>query len=261
MADVKPMPGFVRVLARLFTIQAAWNYERMQGVGFGHAAEPALRALEGGAGGERYRAALARQSRFFNAHPYFAGLAVGAAVRAELDGEPPERIERLREALCGPLGSIGDRLFWASWLPACSALATVAFVFGARVWAAVLFLVLYNAVHLACRVWALREGWARGMQVAGALSAPLLRLAGRVAAPAAGFLVGVLIPLAFAWQVGAAVVQPPWMGAAGVRTFVVALAGALLVAILMRAVRARVATVTLAAVVLGGTWIAGLLLW
>ena len=219
---MKAMPGFGRVLARLFTLQAAWSYERMQGVGFGHAAEPALRALEGGAGGPRYRAALARQSQFFNAHPYFAGLAVGAAVRAEVDGEPPERIARLREALCGPLGALGDRLFWASWLPVCSALALIAFVFGARVWAALLFLVLYNAAHLACRVWALRAGWNRGMAVAGALSTPVLRLLGRVAAPLAGVVVG---------------------------------------AALLYLTRGRVGGVMLAALMLGVTWIAGLISW
>jgi len=44
---------------------------------------------------------------------------VGAAARAELDGESPERIDRMRTALCGPLGATGDRLIWAGWLPAC----------------------------------------------------------------------------------------------------------------------------------------------
>ena len=38
----------------------------------------------------------------------------GALARAELDGEPPARIERFRTALCGPLGSVGDRLVWAA---------------------------------------------------------------------------------------------------------------------------------------------------
>jgi PTS system mannose-specific IID component len=245
------MPGFGRVLARLFTIQAAWNYERMQGVGFGHAAEPALRSLDGGAGGERYKAALARQTRFFNAHPYFAGLAVGASVRAELDGEQPERIERLREALCGPLGSIGDRLFWASWLPTCAAAAVVAFVFGARIWAAVLFLALYNAAHLVCRVWALRAGWERGLQVAGALSSPALRWMGRVAAPLASVLVGAALPLAFVWQL---------RGAAGGARLAAAL-GVVVMAVLLRVARARAGGVVLAAVVLAVTGITGWLWW
>ena len=245
------MPAFGRVLARLFTIQASWNYERMQGVGFGHAAEPALRSLEGGRGGQRYRSALARESRFFNAHPYFASLAVGAALRAELDGEPPERIERLRETLCGPLGSIGDRLFWASWLPICSAAALLAFVFGAKGWAALLFLALYNLAHLACRVWGLRAGWERGLQVGAALSTPVLRAINRAAAPLAGLCVGAALPLTFAWQVERSA-NP---------TRLSALVGTLLFVLLLRAVRARAPGVAIAAAALGTTWIAGLLIW
>ena len=38
---------------------------------------------------ERFKTALARESQYFNAHPYLASVAVGALARAELDGEPP----------------------------------------------------------------------------------------------------------------------------------------------------------------------------
>ncbi len=242
------MPAFGRVMARLFTLQAAWNYERLQGIGFGHAAEPALRSLEGGPQGERYGAALARQSRFFNAHPYMAGLAVGAAVRAELDGEPPEKIARLRETLCGPLGSIGDRLFWASWLPICSMLGLIAYALGAKVWAAALFLVLYNAAHLACRFWGLRAGWERGSHVVAALQGPFLRLAGRLAAPCAGFAVGAAVPIVLVRQLSGATVP----------TVQAAVAGAVLVLALLRLVGARLTGVRLAALVLGLTFVAGI---
>jgi mannose/fructose/N-acetylgalactosamine-specific phosphotransferase system component IID len=244
-----PMPGFPRVVARLFTLQASWNYERLQGVGFGHAAEPALRALEGGPGGGAYRAALARQARFFNAHPYFAGLAVGAAVRAELEGEAPERIARLREALCGPLGSLGDRLFWASWLPTCAAIGLILEAFGARGWAVAAFLVLYNVVHVGCRVWALRAGWARGMNVVGALQLPLLRVANRLAAPVAGLAVGAVVPIAFGAQ----------LRGSSPHTWLVAAAGAALFALALRLAGPRAAGIAFAAAVLGLTWAVGLI--
>jgi len=250
MAEVTPaMPASRRVLLRLFVIQAAWNYERMQGIGFGYAAEPALRHLAGGPAGEKYRQALARESQFFNAHPYLAGLAVGAAIRAEFDGQPKERIERLREALCGPLGSIGDRLFWASWLPICAALGLMLFVFGARVWAAIAFLVLYNAAHLYCRVWSLRVGWERGMQVAGAMSTPVLRASARLAAPAAGVMVGLALPLAFGWQL---------VGAAS-RLALIAGALAVAVAVTLRLLRGRAGGVVVTSLLLVATWVLALL--
>ena len=71
------------------------------------------------------------RARYFNAHPYLAALAIGALARAELDQVPPARIERFRSALCGPLGSVGDRLVWASWLPGCSLIALLIFGLGA----------------------------------------------------------------------------------------------------------------------------------
>ncbi len=242
------MPRFGAVLARLFTLQGSWNYERMQGIGFGNAAEPALRSLEPGA----RSIAVARETQFFNAHPYFAGLAVGAAVRAELDGEAPERIARLREALCGPLGSIGDRLFWAAWLPLCSAVALIALALGAGAWSVVLFLALYNVAHVACRVWALRAGWQRGMQVAAALGSPLLRRFNQAAAPLTGLVVGMAIPLMLAREMHAeGVGDAARAGAAG---------GAIVVCLLLRLARSA-GGVLIPAVVLGAATVAGMFLW
>jgi PTS system mannose-specific IID component len=194
------VPGFRTALVRLFTIQAAFTYERMIGVGFGFAAEPMLRGLSRREGGPAaLRAAVARQSRFFNAHPYLASLAVGAAARAEMDGVPAERIERLRSALIGPLGSLGDRLIWAGWLPACAAIGLLLIACSAGIWAVVAFLVLYNVMHVSLRVWGLREGWRAGVGVAGALASPGLQRALEVVAPLAALLVGAALPAVLGW--------------------------------------------------------------
>jgi mannose PTS system EIID component len=202
------VPGFRAALLRLFTIQAAFSYERMLGVGFAFAAEPLLRGSELGAGAPEgggregapaFRAALARQSCFFNAHPYLAALAVGAAARAEADGEPPERVERLRTALAGPLGALGDRLVWAGWLPACAAIGLLLVALRAGVWSVVAFLVLYNALHLWLRVWGLRMGWRSGTGVAAALASPGLQRLLEVVAPVAAVAVGAALPTVLAW--------------------------------------------------------------
>ena len=114
-----PVRTRLAMFVRLLAIQGAWNYETLLGNGVGFCVEPALRLLPGGQDGPAYRAALARQSQYFNAHPYMAAVAVGALARAELQAEDAAKIERFRTALCGPLGSVGDRLVWATWLPAC----------------------------------------------------------------------------------------------------------------------------------------------
>jgi mannose PTS system EIID component len=195
-------PPFARSLLRLFTVQGSWNYERMLGIGFGVAEEPLLRGLPPGANGEAYRAAVARGAHFFNAHPYLCGMAVGAAARAEHDGVPAEQVERLRTALCGPLGSLGDRLVWAGWLPLNSGLALVGVALGLGWWAIVGFLALYNVGHVSLRWWALRAGWTSGLRVADALRQPFLRRAGAVVAPAMAVATGAALPLAVGYLGG-----------------------------------------------------------
>jgi PTS system mannose-specific IID component len=191
------------IFIRLLAIQGSWNYETLLGNGIGFCVEPALRLLPGAPHTPEFKAALARESRYFNAHPYLAAVAVGALARAELDGEAPERIERFRTALCGPLGSVGDRLVWAGWLPFSSLLSLAIFGLGADPGTVVLvFLGVYNVGHLGLRLWGLRTGWNHGLRVAVALGHPVLRQGpqqiGRLAALAAG----VALPLALQRVIG-----------------------------------------------------------
>ena len=191
------------MLLRLLAIQGSWNYETLNGNGIGFCIEPALRLLPGGVHSQRFKDALARQSKYFNAHPYLASVAVGALARVELDGEPADKIERFRTALPGPLGSVGDRLIWAGWLPLCSWLALVVFGLGASPFTVlVTFLGLYNAGHLALRVWGLRVGWNRGLRVAQVLGNPVLRRGPDVIVPLAALAAGAAVPLALMRVIG-----------------------------------------------------------
>lgn len=189
-----PARRWASVYLRLLAVQGSWNYETLMGNGVGFAVEPTLRSLPGGLDGPAYREALGRECRYFNAHPYLASVAVGALARAELDGVDGATIERFRTALCSPLGSVGDQLVWSAWLPFCSLLSLAAFGLGASALAVVLtFLLVYNVGHLALRAWGLAVGFRRGLSVAPALSAPVLRQGplhiARVAAAIGGFAV------------------------------------------------------------------------
>lgn len=192
-----PVATRLAIVSRIFAIQASWNYEILIGNGIGFCIEPALRLLPGGPGGREYRAALARQSQYFNAHPYLASFAVGALARAELEGQPAARIERFRTALCGPLGSVGDRLVWVGLVPTCSFLALLIFGAGGSPLLCVLvFLIVYNAGHIALRLWGLEMGWRKGLSVASALAHPLFREGPTWLARAGTFLAGAAVPLA-----------------------------------------------------------------
>ncbi len=191
-----PVVTWLRVFVRLFAVQGSYNYEAMIGNGIAFAAEPAFRLLPGGRGGEAYRSAMARHSRYFNAHPYLAALAVGALVRAELEGENPDLVERFRTACCGPLGAAGDRLVWAGWLPFCSALALLAYGLGASTAGVlIVFVGTYNVGHVALRAWGLRAGYREGLKVAAALGSPVLRMGPLHVARALAAVAGVALPL------------------------------------------------------------------
>ena len=192
------MKGRTRALTRLLAVQGVWSYERMLGIGMGYAAEPLLHDLQS-IDPARHAEATIRSAEFFNSHPYLAGLAVGAATRAEYDGVPAEQIRRFRTALCGPLGALGDQVFWAGLVPGLMAFALVAIALGVGGSGLLVAVVAYNAIRLAVTLWGLRTGLGTGLQVGTAISASWLpRVAARIGAPA-GFLVGAALSLIAAW--------------------------------------------------------------
>jgi PTS system mannose-specific IID component len=247
MTPIERLPLRLRaaILLRTFAIQGSWNYETMLGNGIAFSMEPALRLLPGGKRGEAYRAAMARHSGYFNAHPYLAPIAVGALVRAELDGTPVELIERFRVAAPGPLGSVGDRLIWAGWLPLCSALALLAFGLGASPTGVLLvFLGSFNLVHVGLRVWGLHAGWRHGLRVAQALGNPLLRHGPAHVARATAFVAGVALPVAAQGIIG------PGRTLLGT-VLAGAVVGAVVITLLHRRIEGwRVATIALAGFIL-----------
>lgn len=184
-------------LLRLLAVQAAWTYERMSGIGVGHAAAPLLRELYANRSTEERRAAVARSAEFFNSHPYLAGVAVGAVVRAERDEVPGAAIVRLRTALSGPLGSLGDQLVWAGEVPLLIGLALAATPwFGA--WTVVMVLLVHNVLRFWLTAWGLDIGLREGLGVGAALQRSWLPAAAARAQSAAAFAIGLAIPIV-AW--------------------------------------------------------------
>jgi len=194
-----PVSGRLRALLRLLAIQGTWNYERMQGVGMGYAAEPLLADLKT-ADPARHAEAVARSVEFFNANPNLAGLALGATARAEYDAVPGAQIARLRTALCSPLGAMGDQLFWAGLVPALVGVALVALSLGTA-WSVAIggLLLVYNTVRLWVGVWALRTGAQAGMGVGAAIGASWMPRAIALVGPVAGFAVGIAAPIVANW--------------------------------------------------------------
>jgi PTS system mannose-specific IID component len=199
------------VQLRALFVQASWNYRTMQGNGMAWAMLPVLRR----ASEARRAAALNRHAEHFNGHPYFDSVALGALVRLEADEADPETIRRFRAAIRGPLGALGDRVVWATALPTFALLAALLYWMGAPgPVAAVLFLVAYNALHVAVRLRGFALGWEAGTAVGPRLRG--LDLTGRAErfAVLTLVLVGVVSGVLLTGGRGVGALEWPWFAAA-----------------------------------------------
>jgi mannose/fructose/N-acetylgalactosamine-specific phosphotransferase system component IID len=187
---------------RSFLIQGSWNNRTMLGCGFAFAMLPVLLRLRKGDPAS-VRDMLQRHSEHFNAHPYLANLALGAACRMEEEGRDPEEIRRFKLAVRGPLGGLGDALVWVGWRPATVLAGLVLALAGASPGATVaVFLVVYNLGHLLLRIWGFKVGLERGSQVGDSLRRVAFpKQADRLAAVGVLLLGGVLaLSLHWAWE-------------------------------------------------------------
>ncbi len=107
---------------------------------------------------------------------------------------------RFKNAVRGSLGSLGDRVVWLIWRPACALLMVALVLAGLPWWVGVLaFLAVYNVLHLWMRVRGLRMGLEQGLQVARAIrELPFERVAER-AADVGAVLAGLAAVLALGW--------------------------------------------------------------
>ncbi len=107
---------------RSFFIQAGWNYERFQNLGFAFSLEPALKKFYPDR--EKFKAAMLRHLHIFNTQPYMAGFVLGNIARMEeraAAAPSPEaelkNMPGVKQALASSFASIGDRIFWGRLKP------------------------------------------------------------------------------------------------------------------------------------------------
>ena len=153
-----------RVVARSLLLQAIWNPERQQGAGFAFALRPFFSRVPPAEG---EAAALVRHLGYFNSNPAFASYALGAIGRLETERAlglevPPEAVDRAKASLGPALAAIGDTLMWSTLRPVAAALG-VTWVLSGSVYGPLLFLALYNSLHLFVRVRGVLVGWHLGL--------------------------------------------------------------------------------------------------
>ena len=134
---------------RSMFLQASFNYERMQACGWAFSMLPGLVKFYKD-DKEGLKNALKRHMEFFNTHPFLVTAILGLVLAMEEKKEDPEVIRALKVALMGPLGGIGDAIFWFTLIPISASLGAGLALEG-NVLGPILFIVLFNLVHLPLR--------------------------------------------------------------------------------------------------------------
>ena len=184
-----------RVSARTALLQATWNYERQQGLGWAWCFAPVLERLY--ADPETRRRRLAEHTAYFNTQPTLASLALGAVAQLEEQraaGASPEDdgIARVKVVLGSALAALGDRLFWFTLRPFVSCLGALLALDASWMGALVLW-VSYNAVHLTLRFRGVAWGYRQGPAVLGQGMRERLERAVRSVSVLGAALVGVIV--------------------------------------------------------------------
>jgi len=146
----------------------------MIGLGFCFCLLPVLKVLYRSP--EEQKRFLQRHLEFFNSHPFFASWCLGAVAKLEEEsvrkGWPDHHpISVFKQRLMGPLGAIGDRLFWSGLKPAVAALGVWLGLSAPKRWIAVpVFLIMYNMPVFYFRALGLKRGYRQGFEIVADLS-------------------------------------------------------------------------------------------
>ncbi|MUO31897.1 PTS system mannose/fructose/sorbose family transporter subunit IID [Enterococcus gallinarum] len=153
------------VFWRSFALQGAFNYERMQNVGYMYAMLPVIKKLYRNK--EDQAAAITRHLEIFNTTPAVVPTIMGisAAMEEENANNPAfdvQSINAVKASLMGPLAGIGDSIFWGT-VRIIAAGIGVSIAKDGNIFGPLLFLVLYNLPNILVRIFGLKLGYQVGV--------------------------------------------------------------------------------------------------
>lgn len=128
---------------------------------------------------------------FINVHPFDVTFLSGLILAMERGKEDPSVIRALKIALMGPLGGIGDALFWLTLLPICAGIGASLALEG-NFLGPCLFLLMFNTVHFALRFGLAHYGYTTGTSALSLLKIHTKRIS-RAASMIGMTVIGALI--------------------------------------------------------------------
>ena len=115
-----------KMVWRSLLLQASFNYERMQACGWLYGLLPGLKKIHKNK--EDLSNSMKDNMEFFNTHPFLVNFIMGLILAMEENKEDRNTIRAVKVATMGPLGGIGDALFWLTALPICVELSSTMYV-------------------------------------------------------------------------------------------------------------------------------------
>ncbi|MDR0618231.1 MAG: PTS system mannose/fructose/sorbose family transporter subunit IID [Endomicrobium sp.] len=165
---------YIKMFVRSFFLQALWNFERMQNIGFVYILKPFLDKVY--LDEKSKQEALMRHIGYFNTHPYMANLLF--AIVANLEKGKSENKENfldisvIKNQMAGPLAAIGDPLFFGSLRPLVACFSILVMLLFMKfldqnfqeyaIFVPIIFIVGYNVFHIVSRCWLMFIGFKFG---------------------------------------------------------------------------------------------------
>ncbi|WP_027108772.1 PTS system mannose/fructose/sorbose family transporter subunit IID [Lacticigenium naphthae] len=177
-------------------LQASWNFERMQNVGWAYAMIPALKKLY--TTEEDRAAALKRHLEFFNTHPYLASPVFGVTLTLEEERAAGKdiddaAIQGVKIGMMGPLAGVGDPVFWGTLRPVLGAFAASLAL--SESWLGpIIFFFVWNIIRMAFLWYTQELGYVQGGNITKNLSGGLMQKLTQGASVLGMFIMGVLVP-------------------------------------------------------------------
>lgn len=176
------------MVMRSFNLQASFNYERMQAAGWLYSILPGLEKIH--TDKDDLATSMQHNLEFFNTHPFLVTFVMGIILSLEQQKADINTIRAVRVAAMGPLGGIGDAIFWFTLVPITAGI-TANMAIGGSILGPILFLVIFNFVQFVIRFWLMNWSYNLGSKAIELLTANAKEFT-RAASMLGVFIVGAL---------------------------------------------------------------------
>ncbi|MGL5718139.1 MAG: PTS system mannose/fructose/sorbose family transporter subunit IID [Paraclostridium sp.] len=146
---------------RSMFLQASFNYERMQAGGWLYSILPGLKKIHKNK--KDLSTSMKHNLEFFNCHPFLITFVMGIILSLEQKKADVQTIRSLRVAAMGPLGGIGDAIFWFTLVPIAAGVGANLALQGS-IAGPIVFLLMFNIVHLGLRFWLMHWSYKTGIE-------------------------------------------------------------------------------------------------